>query len=330
MRPELLHRPLSLAVVLVVAGALWFRRERPLAASAAAFGAATLATLVEGGGGPQSGAFILVLPYALGRHGSRRDVTVGLAFMITTYVVALFRGAMHGTGDVIGAAVVMLFPGAIGIALRFRAEAQAREVEHAKLLERSQLARELHDSVAHHMMAITIQAQAARARPDAAPAALSAIEDESKRTLAELRSIVGALRDEEEAALVPAGRITDVAAFAREAGATLAVVVELDGDLDGVAPAVERAVYRLAQESITNAVKHARGATRIDVRVVGDADVIRLTAQDNGESPARRASGFGLVGMAERVALVGGTFEAGPGSGGWSVQAVLPRKGRAA
>ena len=330
VHPGLLQRPLSMAMVLVVAGALAVRRSRPLAASSVAFGAAALATLVEGGGGPSSGAFVLIFPYALGRHGTRRDVAIGLAFMIVTYVVALGRGAMHGYGDAIGAAVVMLFPGAIGVALRFRAEAQARELEHAKLLERSQLARELHDSVAHHMMAITIQAQAARARPDAAPAALFAIEEESKRTLAELRSIVGALRDDGEAALVPAGRIADVAAFARDVGTALAVVVELDGDLEGVAPAVERAVYRIVQESITNAVKHARGATRIDVRVVGDAEVIRLTAKDDGEHPARRASGFGLVGMAERVALVGGTFEAGPGAGGWSIQAVLPRKGRAA
>ncbi len=328
LRSELWHQPLSVAVVVVVAVALAFRRTHPFAATAAAFGVATLATLVGGGGGPYTGLFILLLPYALGRYGSRRDVALGLVFMVATFSASAWRGEMKRPSDVIGGAIVLLFPGAVGLALRFRAAAQTRELEHAKLREREQLARELHDSVAHHMMAITIQAQAARARPDAAGAALSAIEDESRRTLAELRSIVGALRsDDERAALVPAGRIADVAAFARDAGETLAVVIDLGGDLEGVAPAVERAVYRMAQESITNAMKHARGATRVDVSVRGDGDTIHLVARDNGEAHARAGAGFGLAGMAERAALVGGTFEAGPSEGGWRVRAALPRRG---
>ena len=104
----------------------------------------------------------------------------------------------------------------------------------------------------------------------------------------------------------------------------------MSGDVDDLRPSIGAAVYRLAQESITNAVRHARHATRIDVRVVGDADSVRLTVVDDGDptSAARSAWGYGIVGMTERAALLGGTLEAGPGPGsGWTVSAVLPRAG---
>ena len=94
---------------------------------------------------------------------------------------------------------------------------------------------------------------------------------------------------------------------------------------------MEAAVYRIAQESITNAVKHARRATQIDVRVTGDADCVRLTVRDDGDtssSGANASPGYGLAGMGERAALLGGTLEAGPSGGsGWLVSAVLPRNG---
>ncbi|MBL8949371.1 MAG: sensor histidine kinase [Myxococcaceae bacterium] len=330
LQPELPHRPAVLALGLSFAGALWFRRTHPLGATVTAFSLATVATVLGfADAGPYTGIFILVLPYSLCRWSSARDVAIGTAFIAVAYGASVWRSADAGLDDVIGGVVVMLFPGAVGVAVRFRAAAEARAVEQAKLVERAQLARELHDSVAHHLTAIMLQAQGAQARPDAAATALSAIVSESRQTLAELRSIVGALRDDEAAALVPAGGIADIAAFARDAGDTPAVVVELKGDLEGVAAAVERAIYRLAQEAITNAMRHAKNATRIDVRVSAEADVIQLTATDDGQTPSRRNAGFGLVGMAERAALLGGTFEAGPGTTGWRLSAVLPRKGSA-
>ena len=109
------------------------------------------------------------------------------------------------------------------------------------------------------------------------------------------------------------------------------ITVELAGDLDQLRPAVEAAVYRMAQESITNVARHARHATRVEVRVCGDADTVRLTVRDDGAAShaASNGTGFGLVGMAERATLLGGTCEAGPGpSDGWIVQAVIPRSGR--
>ena len=196
------------------------------------------------------------------------------------------------------------------------------------------MARELHDTVAHHVSAIAIQAQAGRtaaSRPDAAVDALGAIEEEASRTLAEMRAMVGALRQGEEPELAPQRGVADIHRLARGAGEGPRVDVELAGDLDGLRPSVDAALYRLAQESITNAVRHARHATRIDVRVTGDNDDVRLTVRDDGDGPsgADWSLGYGLVGMTERAMLLGGTLEAGPGAdGGWTVNALLPRNGR--
>jgi signal transduction histidine kinase len=111
--------------------------------------------------------------------------------------------------------------------------------------------------------------------------------------------------------------------------------VHLSGDPDQLRPSLGAAVYRLAQKPITNALRHARHATRIDVRVAGEEDCVRLTVCDDGDASATGAgsneSGYGLVGMTERAVLLGGSLEAGPGPGkGWTVSAVLPRAGSSA
>ena len=106
--------------------------------------------------------------------------------------------------------------------------------------------------------------------------------------------------------------------------------MELSGDFVDLSPSVGAAVYRLAQESITNAARHARHATRIDVRVAGEDDCVRLTVRDDGDASSIGQSswGYGLVGMTERAMLLGGTLEAGPSSdSGWTVNAVLPKTG---
>jgi signal transduction histidine kinase len=202
--------------------------------------------------------------------------------------------------------------------------------------EREQLARELHDTVAHYVSAIAVRAQAGRTlaatQPAAAVDALEVIEEAASRTLTELRAIVGALRDGDEADLAPQRGVADIARLASAADGPR-VDVELSGDLEGLQPILGAAVYRIAQESITNAVKHARHATRIEVRVSGDRDCVRLTVRDDGDpapSGTDPAAGYGLAGMSERAALLGGTLEAGPGAGsGWTVTAVLPRSGAA-
>ncbi len=337
LRQVLVTRPDLVFVAAIGVGALWFRRTQPLLATAVAFGVAAAATLVEMVARVDHldlsvSACVLLLPYSLLRWGSGREAAIGLCFMTAAYGVSALNGELRGT-DAIGAAVVMLFPAALGVSVRFRAHAHDRALEHARLREREHLARELHDSVAHHITAIVLQAQAAGAvmanRPEAAVQSLKAIEDEAKRTLTELREVVGALRDRKAAELAPQSRISDLEQLARGRHESLPIEVELVGDLGGLRPSLESAIYRLAQEAITNALRHARRASRVLVRVEADAGAVRLTVQDDGEGQVSRGrAGFGLVGMAERATLFGGTFEAGAcAQGGWRVEAVLPRQG---
>ncbi len=336
-RNDLPSRPATLAFAAAVAAAIDLRRKRPLPAMLLGFGAAFAATTVERlwnlrPVGPYTAPVVLLLPYTLARWGTGREVTIGALVMAATWFAALLNGEMPNLSDAVGAAVFMLFPLAIGGVIRFRAEAQARAVSQARLLEREQLARELHDSVAHHMVAIALQAQAAQAvlttQPAMAKTALAAIEDESKRTLGELRELVGALRVDDNAERSPSKRISDLTAFAQRT-VRPHVEVELLGNFSGLSPAIERAVFRLAQESMTNASKHARHATKVLLRIATDGSSIRLLARDDGDTTGlSRGTGFGLVGMAERTKLLGGSFEAGPlVGGGWQVAAVFPREG---
>jgi signal transduction histidine kinase len=202
------------------------------------------------------------------------------------------------------------------------------------LQERAELARELHDTVAHHVSAIAIRAQAGRTLsgtdPKAALEALQVIEEEASKTLAEMRVMVGALRRGEEPELGPVPGIADIERLARDTGEGPELSVSISGDLDGIARAVDAAIYRLAQESITNALRHARHATNIEVAITGDGKWARLTVNDDGESrhTGIPEPGFGLIGMGERVKLLGGSLETGPGPvRGWVVSAVLPKDG---
>ena len=334
VREDLPSREAALCFSLAVALALGFRRTHPLPATAFAFSLATATTLVRHHFAlpeiaPVSSAGILLLPYALCRWATPRQIVVGAAFMVVTWFTSLLSGEMASLEEVIGSAVVMILPGTIGAGVRFRDEAHGRAVDQARLLEREQLARELHDSVAHHMTAITLQAQAARAvlrkSPDDAANALAAIEEESKKTLVELRAIVGALRD--DPSLSPPAGLAQIRELAQNSTRP-AVEVAFVGDLNGVSALMERTLFRLAQEAVTNAIKHARNASKVAVRVEGGESNVALSARDDGEPGAPFKAGFGLTGMAERVALLGGTFKAGPlGERGWSVDVVLPRDG---
>jgi signal transduction histidine kinase len=236
---------------------------------------------------------------------------------------------------VIAAFAVMSAAIALGVALRFRARARLRELDQVKLLEREQLARDLHDTVAHHISAMAIRAQAglatSAARPDAAADALHVIEAEAARALDEMRAMVRVLRQDQPADLEPGRGIADLEQLASHRASGPAVLVEFSGHLHDLPPSVGSALYRLAQESITNARRHARHATRIEVRVAADDTSVHLRVSDDGESSlVRRPPGYGLIGMMERADLLGGTCTAGPGPNrGWTVTAVLPRAGAA-
>ena len=338
LREGVVWRPVALVLCLVAVFSLPWRRTHPLAVVAVVFGAlivVDVAALYTGAGpvGLYTTAVVLLLPYSLFRWGAGREAAIGLAIILASYVLGAAND-FTGFVDAVLGGLVLLFPAALGAAVRYRATARLRELDQVKLREREQLARELHDTVAHHVSAIAIQAQAGRtvaaARPDAAVRALEAIEEAASRTLAEMRTTVGVLRDGDEPDRAPQPGVADIERLARDAAHGPRVDVELSGEFGALRPAVGAAMYRLAQEAITNATQHARRATRIDVHVAGEDDCVRLTVRDDGEagSADRSRPGYGLVGMAERAALLGGTFEAGPGPGrGWTVNAVLPRAG---
>ena len=336
-RDDLAWTPVAWLHAVVVAIALLWRRSHPLAAMAVAFGAATLVSLavLVGGGEPvglNTSVAIVLLIYALFRWGSGREAAIGLVVLAVAFVTGI-ASDFNGYGEAALASVVVLFPAALGASVRYRAASRLRELDQVKLRERAQLARELHDTVAHHVSAIAVRAQAGKllagSRPDAAVDALVVIEEEASRTLAEMRTMVGGLRDPEGPALGPQPGVADLERLASGPDATPRVVVDRSGDLEDLRPAVGAAIFRIAQESVTNAVRHARHATRVDVQVAGEPDCVRLVIRDDGDGGAtdRGTGGYGLVGMAERAALLGGSLEAGSGHGrGWTVSAVLPRE----
>jgi signal transduction histidine kinase len=337
LRPDLVWRPVALVLAVALVFTLPWRRTHPLAMVAVAFGAVTAVSVASfwGAGEPvglYTMIFIVLLPYALCRWGAGREAAIGLAIIV---VAGVLGTAVDYTGvvEAVFGGLFLLFPAALGASVRYRASSRLREMDQVRLREREQLARELHDTVAHHISAIAIRAQAGRVvaatRPDAALDALGVIEEEASRTLAEMRGMVGVLREGgEEPDLAPQRGVADIERLARGVGGRPRVGVDLSGDLEDLGPSVGAAIYRIAQESITNAVRHARRATRVDVSVAGEEDCVRLTVRDDGDaSPTGRSwAGYGLVGMAERAMLLGGTLEAGPGpDGGWTVTAVLPR-----
>ena len=134
----------------------------------------------------------------------------------------------------------------------------------------------------------------------------------------------------EELATFDPGERRHLERLARDPAGRIDVVLDRDGDLDGLGPSVDAAVYRLVQESLTNVTRHARGARSAWVTVSGTDDAVEVSVVDDGRGPVRTSGdGFGLVGMAERVELLGGTFRAGPAdhTGGWVVHATIPRGG---
>ena len=331
-RSDVPERGLATVVALLVIPVLLWRRTHPLLATALGFGGAMVLHLpmLTGGAeevGLNSMIGVLLLPYALYRWASGREALIGT--VIVAVPASLGLATTDARENVIGGATVLVAAFALGAAMRYRAVARQREVQQVKTLERSELARELHDTVAHHVSAIAIQAQAGRAVAATDPAlaveALAVIEAEASRTLYEMRSMVRVLRDGEAVDYAPQRGIGDLDELTRMSPV---VQVQVGGDLAGLPQPVEVAVYRICQESVTNAIRHSLNATRVSVAVTGDVGVVRLRVHDDGEA-ARPAAGlgYGLLGMAERAKLLGGACTAGPDpDGGWTVEATLPRE----
>jgi signal transduction histidine kinase len=282
--------------------------------------------------------------------GSRGDRAqyAALGLTVPFLVLAVITGAAVGTETwVLTVVLAALVPAAAwaGVARRSRAEALLHTaatqaiagtlVEHTARGERARIARELHDVVAHHISMIAVQAETARLTTPGMPAAgaqrLSEIGDTARSGLTEMRRLLGVLREDAQAEAADRhpqpglGQLPGLVDEAREsAGAGCRLIVS--GAPVTVGPGVGLAAYRIVQEALTNARRHAPGAA-VDVEVRYGHGELRLVIRDNGPGPERTAAdgGHGLPGMRERAAAVGGELRAGAATvGGFLVEARLP------
>ncbi len=333
-RPNVAGQPYVTLLALALMPLLVWRRSRPLLVCLIGFGIAGGLSVVQWATrsadlGLTSMMVILVLLYSLVRWGSGREIVLGLLFVVAVVALGMVVVSASLTIVLAGSLFLMLFV-VLAAVFRYRADLWQRQRQEIRIQERLGLARELHDTVAHHVSAIAVQAQAggvvAGSQPEAATRILATIEEEASKTLAEMRAMVRVLREDGADVYAPALGVADLPALART-DATPSVTVSLDGSLTDLPRQVDAAIYRLAQEALTNAIRHARGATRVQIDVRRAGDVVRLRVDDDGmaHSGPFVEPGFGLTGMAERAQLLGGSLSAGPGpEGGWVVEATLP------
>jgi signal transduction histidine kinase len=279
--------------------------------------------------------------YALAAHAARRAAVFGLIAFVPVYLVHAFNdpGVRHDEAGgqwasaFFGAAVIVVWFAGVWIhgrreaaALAARATAAEREATAAVAEERARMARELHDIVSHNLSVVVLQAAGARAA-GAGERTLEKIEQSGREALVEMRRLLGVLReDDANDALAPQPGVADLeqlAADVRAAG--LPVHLNLDGDCTDLPPALQLNAYRIVQEALTNTLKHA-GPARAQVHVSrADGQLIIEVSDDGSGASETLAGGHGLIGMRERVALFGGTVEAGPrAEGGFHVRASLP------
>jgi len=285
--------------------------------------------------------FPLVLAlYSVARHGNRRRATLTALASLPFPAIGmlLYGGSVAGTKYLLYL-VVIIASVVVGDAVRTKHDyrdtvdaERAAEGDRRVAEERVRIARDVHDVVAHAMVAINVQAGVAahvlERRPEQAATALQEIKRVSGEALADLRATLGVLREGESQA--PVSPTDSLAQLAELAGPLRAAGISVDVNVDGgrVPAAVGAAAYRIVQEALTNVLRHA-GAQHADVRVaVNDANVEVEVADDGAAAPVPAApagSGNGLRGMAERAAAVGGVVDAGRADdGGWCVRAVLP------
>ena len=358
---EGMHGPTGFSVFLSLAGTLpliW-RRRYPMTV----FAVCWAATVVHGvmrypGAGALGGSGFAL--YAVATHArSRRVALATLGFTYVCLVSVLVIGdADEGIGDIVGIAAFLTAAWVLGDNMRIRrayvttVEERAERLElerdaqaqRAVLEERTRIARDLHDVVAHGMSVMVVQAGAARRTlahddTDRATEALRNIEATGRGALEEMRRLVGVLRapatnggdgsaDGTGPPRLPQpgiGDVDDLVAHCREAG--LDVTLRVEGDRRELPSGLELVVYRIAQEALTNTIRHA-GPARAEVRLGYGTDCLELAVTDDGRGAAtspRAEPGHGLAGMRERVDLYGGTITVGPQrGGGFRVLARLP------
>jgi signal transduction histidine kinase len=330
----------------VITGSLAARRTRPLTATVV--GAAGIAFQTVLGDAPAVAGFaaLLILTYSVAQYADRRrDAVLGLVAVLVSVEVYPFVADEVKVGDEIAnlaiPVIVWLFARLarerLDRAVRAEREAQAareraREEELNRIAalaaERRRIAREMHDVVGHGVTLMLLHADAAQAsladREPATAEALDVVLGAGRTALDDLHRLLRLLRDAAEAdGGEQPGTLAGVAALVEAAGAELVI----EGERRALPTAVEASGYRIVQESLTNARKHAPGArVRVVVRYARDALEVEVTDEGTGGPPAARRGGYGLAGIRERVALFDGRVTAGPRDDGpgWRVRAVLP------
>ncbi len=355
----------SRALLLLVLAAVSLLTTLPLgvlwthpAAAAVAVAAANLLSLVGFRTLTVPGLIALLAAlYRLGRSGAQVLPAILVLPFLALTLVSITAPVQGAIGDR-GIRVLLVLAASLGAAAawagaarRSRTEAVEHSatqqeiagtlLEHTARGERARISRELHDVVAHHISMIAVQSETARLATPGMPAAgaqrLSAIGDTARAALTEMRRLLGVLREDTES--VAADRrpqpglqqLNELLDEARDAAGTGARLI-VRGFLTGLDPGVELAAYRIVQEALTNARRHAPGAA-VDVELHYAVDELRLRIRDNGPGPPPGPAapgpehGHGLLGMRERAAAVGGELRTGgaPG-GGFLVEARLPAK----
>ncbi len=335
------------AYVLVVAGCLplvW-RRRFPFG-SALAVGGAAVGISLLGLPEPVLPFAALVAVHTVAAHARRRLALLGAALTAAALAVALAADPGTDADAVAVSYLVLATAWLLGDSARGRRERAAEAEERAVQLERTRdaearravaeernrIARDLHDHVAHHVSLMVVQAEAGPVALDRAPEraaeAFDSIGATGRQALGEMRQLLGLLRTGDADRLAPQpglDRVEELVARVRRAG--LPVELTVTGGRRALPPATDLSAYRIVQEALTNALRHA-GPARATVTVAYAADELRLAVADDGVGCAdrdARGGGDGLAGMRERAVLVGGRLDAGPRpAGGWSVSAVLP------
>ena len=346
----------NVAIVVATTLALTWRRRAPTAVLLwTTGGELTLAALGYLPSSADVGAFLVSIYTVAAHRGLARSALGGLVAFAAFNVMLLLHESGISLMDYITDGALLAGMWALGRNLRLRRaylaelEDRAERLERARgtgaraarMEERSRIARELHDVVAHHVSVMTVQAGAARRildrDPDNAREALATIEEVGRTALSEMRRIVGVLRtdrDPEQAGgeLSPQPGVADLGELVehvRETG--LAVQLWIEGEARPLSPGVDLAAFRLVQEALTNTLKHAGPQARAWVRLRYTETDLTVEVEDNGRgaqtllSGDRDRPGHGLVGMYERVALYGGELRIGPRvGGGFGVRARFP------
>ncbi len=331
--------PLDLAATIPVAT----RRRYPAASLVVVTLALAIATAV---GRSLAPAPVIALPlYSLTVAADRRRSLYALVAVEAALLAGLLGAVLihRAEGDVTFNLVLAAASWVVGDAVRTRRgylveqerERRRRSVDDATravVEERLAIARELHDVLAHSLAVIAIQSGVGRhvidSQPDQAREALETVEHTSRSALDELRHVLGALRSD-DVARMPTPGVADLDDLAARVTATgIPVELSVDGDLASLAPGLQLSLYRIAQEALTNVVKHAPGArARVHLRV--DPEQVRLEVTNSPGGPARPPGtpGHGLMGMRERASLFGGTLTAEPRErGGFAVVALFPHR----